>query len=110
MTNAFAADSTRCFLLRKRQHAGGYESILEVTSGFFSEWSSYREQTRFSFATTDSAFENSFARATHIAYGAGSSLDVFAIAEDQRDKIFPDGTSPEFKAFGTRVTNERFEP
>lgn len=106
--NARRDPSLACFLLKRTEFSASW-SAVEVTSGFFSEWNNYREQTQFSFATTDTDFRDEFAKATHIAYGA-ATLDVFEIQDDAKDKIFPDGTSPFYKAYAVRDGRERYTP
>jgi hypothetical protein len=111
LTNAFARDGIRCFLLRRGENSGSLNSIREVENGFFSVWNAYREQTQFEFATTDETFADDFAQATHIGYGVpddDGEIEVFEISADARDRITPDGVSPFFKAFAGKDGAERF--
>ena len=107
--DAQSNDGTRLFLLKEKQDAGGYDYIIEITSGHKVKHDNLRDQLGFEFATLDSYFANRFARTSAIAYGkpdADDAMDVFAVSE--RDKLPPDGKSPTYKCFGNRIENERW--
>lgn len=104
--NARRDPAVECYLLKRGEHSKEF-TATEIDRDFFSSWDRYREQTQFSFATTDEDFRDEFAKATHIAYGVGT-LEVFVIEDAQKDKIYPDGTSPFYKAFAVRDYKERY--
>lgn len=104
-----AAANTRLFLLKETVEGSGYDPLIEITSGYFVKYNSFRDQLGFEFATLDGAFPNQFYQMSAIAYGAADTsgaMDVFAVAD--RDKLPPDGKSPTYKCFGNRIENERW--
>lgn len=113
LTQAFAADGTRCFLLRRAGETQKFVVIEELTIGFWMEYDNYREQSRFEYATTETGFRDKFARATHIAHGvpdAGGMLEIFKLNIDpQRDTIDPNGANPFWKMFVVKLKTERFQ-
>lgn len=110
LTDAFSADGTRCFLLKRSGETVKFTVIAELLNGFFAEWDGFREQMRFTYATAVDVTDT-FAAATHIGYGVPSDdgkVEVYVIPEPLRDIVSPGNGSWEWKAFADKVRNERF--
>jgi hypothetical protein len=105
LTDAFALDNTKCYLLKRSEHSDDWEET-EITSGFF--WD--RDADEFSFATTDTAFRLLFRESTHIAYGTGASLEVFEMQDEQKDYTNADAGSPFYVVTGLLMIKEMFTP
>jgi hypothetical protein len=117
LRKAFAPDGTRCFLLIRKAHAEGFDKLEELCSGFAAEYGNrdIREDIYLDYATTDTTFRDTWARATHIGYGVPDELlqvHVYEIVRDdfglQRDGTAPDGLAPTYKAFCRRLQKERY--
>ena len=103
-------DGTRCFLLKRAGETSRFTSIIELTNGFYADWSEYRQAMRFSYATTTD-INNAAAQVTHIGYGvpdSDSRLEVYAIDDPTRDIVAPSNGDWFWKFYAVKVRTERF--
>jgi hypothetical protein len=101
----------RMFLLKRSGETQRFTVIDEITSGFWSRWSSYREQSVFMWADASGEWLDKVAQTSHIGFGvpdADAKIDVFAISPDQRDRLAPSGANLIWKLYGIRAAAERF--
>jgi hypothetical protein len=99
------------FLIRRGGETGRWSVIAEVTAGFWSRWSSFREQTVFMWADAADEWMDRVSITTHVGFGVPDEtgrVDVYEIANDQRDRVPPSGGNLFWKLYGTRRSNERF--
>ena len=101
------ASGLLCYLLKRTEHSSTLASLGQLTSGWFVEFSEIRGAVKFYYATS-STVTDTWARATHFAYGTGSSLEVFEFVIEEKDDINPDGKSPFWTSSAVRLDNERF--
>lgn len=114
LRDVFARDGMVCYLLQRRQHSGRLEKVREVTRGWFLEYGNrdLREDVFLDCADVDEDFSDDWAKATHVAIGVpdcDNQIFVYEMTPEQKDGTQPDGASPTYKAFLTRVENERFK-
>lgn len=103
-------DGVRCFLLKQAGETSKFTSILELTDGFYADWSEFRQAMRFSYAT-DADVDDETAAVSHIGYGVPDGenrLEVFAIDDPARDIIPPSNGDWFWKFYATKVRNERY--
>jgi hypothetical protein len=113
LTDAFALDGTKCYLLKRAQDSDDWEET-EITSGFF--WD--RDSDEFSFATTSPTFRKTFRESTHIAYGVEKfdesdqsiGYEVFEMQDEQKDYTNADAGSPFYVVTGLLMIKEMFTP
>jgi hypothetical protein len=109
LREAFAVDSTRCFLLRRAEHSSTFTNLGELTSGHRLKFDDNRSESGlFRHASTDLSFRDTWAQVTHIAYGVGSSLEVFAFIVEEKDSIDPDASSVYWSGRVVKIANERY--
>lgn len=111
LREVYSPGNVICYLLKREGQSKRFTVIAEIDSGYFSKWNNYREQTQFMFATLDEGFGNLMAQTSFIAFGTpdpSGELSVYAVSDDMRDKVEPDGTSPFWKVYGMRNSKERF--
>lgn len=113
LRGVFGRDGAVCYLLRRGEYTGEFEKIREVTSGFYAEYGDreLREDIFLDCADVDEDFPDDWAVATHVAWGipdCDNRVFVYAMDPEQKDRTHPDGASPTYKAFLTRVQNERY--
>lgn len=120
LRGVFGRDGAVCYLLRRGEYTGEFEKIREITSGFYVEYGlssrgyiagDLREDIFLDCADVDEDFPDDFAVATHVAWGipdCDNRVFVYAMDPEQKDRTHPDGASPTYKAFLTRVQNERY--
>src|SRR5687767_708542 len=87
LRDAFALDGVRCFLLKRTENSKVFTSLGELTTGYRVKFDDNRaESGLFRHATTTLSFRDTWAQATHIAYGvpkdvgATDELEVFLFA------------------------------
>lgn len=109
LRNAFALDSVVCKLLKRSEHSSSYTTVATLTTGYRVKFDDNRSESGlFRYANTDLTFRDDWAETTHIAYGVGSSIEVFAIIPEEKDSIDPDGSSVYWSARIAKLPNERF--
>jgi hypothetical protein len=109
LREAFAIDSVVCKLLKRGEHTSVFTTVATLTSGYRVKFDDNRSESGlFRYASTSLSFRDDWAEATHIAYGVGSSLEVFAFLEEEKDSIDPDGSSVYWSARMVKLPNERF--
>ena len=109
LRNAFAIDSVVCKLLKRSGHTQSFTTVATLTTGYRVKFDDNRSESGlFRYASTSLSFRDDWAEATHIAYGVGSSLEVFAIVPDEKDSIDPDGSSVYWSCRMVKIANERF--
>lgn len=103
-------DSVRCFLLKRAGETSQFTPVKELISGYFVEWSGFREQMQFTLADDTYSYNNDVAQTSHIGYGVPNAgkIDVYVISNDTRDRVQPDVNSPFWKLYGTRVPSLRY--
>jgi hypothetical protein len=104
-------DGVRFFLLKRGGQTERFGVVREVTDGWFVNYNSYRDQTQFEIATSDTEMPDDAAQTSYLGYGVPSTddqIDVYAINDAARDKISPVGPSATWKFFGVRDVSERF--
>lgn len=102
----------RFFLLKRLNNSGKFVSVGEVFSGWYVEFNEYRGQMVFEIATNEVGFVDTISQTSYVGYGvpdADNDLEVFSIDPDRRDVIPPNGDSPFWKVYGTKVPLERFK-
>src|SRR5690606_33910841 len=103
-------DGVRCFLLKRAGETSKFTSIIELTTGFYADWSEYRQAMRFTYATTADV-TNAVATVTHIGYGVADgdgTLDVYTIEDPSRDIVSPSNGDWFWKFYANKTRNERF--
>lgn len=109
LRQAFAIDSVVCKLLKRGENTSAFTTLATLTSGYRVKFDNNRSESGlFRHATTDLAFRDTWAQCTHIAYGVGSSIEVYEFAEGEKDNIDPDGSSVYWSGRIVRIPNERF--
>lgn len=109
LRSAFAIDSVVCKLLKRGEHSSQFSTVATLTSGYRIKFDDNRSQSGlFRYATTSLTFRDDWAEATHVAYGVGSSLEVFEFVQDEKDTIDPDGSSVYWSGRIAKLPNERF--
>jgi len=115
LTRAFVPDGVRCFLLRRGSPATGetqkFIVIGELTAGYWMDFDLYRNAATLEYATPDLTFRDTWAIATHVAYGVplDGKFDLFKQADSpQKDGIDPTAASPFWKMFLEKLPTERF--
>ena len=101
----------RLFLLKAAGQTSAFEVIEELTFGFWSRWSEFREQTVFLIADNDGSLKDKFAQMSYIAYGEGETdgkLSVFAVSADSRDRLPPSDANVFWKFYTERQKDRRF--
>jgi hypothetical protein len=107
LRDAFAVDDTVCHLMKRDQHTSALTVVKTLTSGYRIKFDDNRaESGLFRYASTELGFRDDWAEATHIGYGAESSLAVFAFIEGEKDTIDPDASSVYWSARIEKVANE----
>ena len=114
LRGVFGRDGAVCYLLRRGEYTGELEKVRELTEGFYAEYGDreLREDVFLDVAETDEDLHDDWAVATHVAYGIPDCDDevfVYAMDPEQKDRTHADGASPTYKAFLTRVENERYK-
>lgn len=114
LRQTFGRAGAVCYLLRHSEYSGRWQIVRELTAGYLIEYGSneLREDIYLSCAKIDEDFDNQWATATHLAYGVpdcDNEIFVYEFTEDQKDHTQPDALAPTYKAFLSRVQNERFE-
>lgn len=110
LTDIFAPDGVRCFLLRRAGETQKFTVVRELEAGFLAEYDSFRGQMRFSVGSAED-LDDDFAAATDIAYGVpteAGQMEVYSLGTgDERDVVSPiDGRG--WRAFATKTRHERF--
>lgn len=110
LTDIFAPDGIRCFLLRRAGETQRFSVIREIERGFLGEYDSFRGQMRFSIGSAED-LDDAFAAATDVAYGVPNEdgeMEVYSLGTgDARDIVSPiDGRG--WRAFATKTRHERF--
>lgn len=103
---------SRLLLLKRGGETSRFALIAEVPSGFWSRWSNYREQSVFTWASSDAEWLDRIAQTSHIGFGVpddAGTIDVFAINPDQRDRISPSGGNLLWKVYGVRDATNRYQ-
>ena len=101
----------RMFLLKPGGKTQRFAIVFEIPNGFWSRWSTFREQTVFQWADTATEWMDRVAVTSHVGFGAPDAddqIDLYEISSDQRDRVVPSGGNLLWKLYGTRVTRERF--
>lgn len=114
LRKTFSRDGAVCWLIARGEHTSEWVKVRELTSGFYAQYGDrdLREDIFLDVADVDEDFPDDWARATHVAYGVPdceNEVFVYAFASEQKDRTGPDGASPTYKAFLTRVPNERYK-
>ena len=104
---ALMPESSRVFLGKRSEFSSAWVLVgSELTTGVFIEADDNRsESVLFRYANSGD-FRDTWAQATHVFYGTGSSLEVYEF--DGKDSIDPTGTSPFWSGRMVRVPNERY--
>lgn len=99
----------RLFLLKRGVESSRFVIVEEITSGFWSRWSEYRQASVFQWASNDD-WTDKVATSSHIGYGVPESneIEVFEIAPESRDRTDPNGANLIWKLYGIKILNERF--
>ena len=109
LRQAFAVDSVVCKLLKRGEHTSAFTTLATLTTGYRVKFDDNRSESGlFRYAYSTLTFRDTWAQCTHIAYGVGSSLEVYAFAEGEKDTIDPDGSSVYWSGRIVKVPNERF--
>lgn len=101
----------RTFLLKPAGQTSKLTIVAEITTDCLVRWNTYREQMQFKLANNDASRLDQIAQASHIGHGVpneANEIEVFAISNDQRDRIPPMGTSIFWKLFGVRNPKRPF--
>lgn len=99
-----------CYLIAHNANSKTYSIIRQLESGWFVSWDKFREQFLLRYATLDEDFADQ-SDGSFFAYGtpdADADIDIYAVKEDEHDRVPPTETSPSWKFFLTRVKKERF--
>lgn len=109
----FGRNGAVCWLLRRGEYTGELEKVRELVTGFYCEYGDrgLREDIYLDLADPDEDLHDDWATATHVAYGipdCDNQVFVYAFDPEQKDRTHPDGAAPTYKAFLSRVRNERY--
>ena len=109
LQSKFGRDGARCFLLRRSQQKGIFETVAELTTGFYVEPDKLRNAI-FLYLSTIEEIEDKWTQATHIGYGVplSNEIFVFEIQIDQKDEFLPDASNSDYKAFAIRSGKDRY--
>lgn len=109
LRGAFAIDSTVCKLLKRGEHTSAFSVVATLTSGYRVTFDDNRSESGlFRHASTNLAFRDDWAEATHVAYGVGASIEVFEFVPDEKDTIDPDASSVYWSARIVKLPNVRY--
>lgn len=109
LREAFAIDNTVCYLLKRGENTSAFTSLGALTSGYRIKFDDNRSESGlFRYAYTTLTFRDTWAQCTHIAYGAGSSLEVYTFVDGEKDTIDPDGSSVYWSGRIVKLPNERY--
>lgn len=111
LTDAFAPDGTRCFLLKRSGETSQFTVVAELTAGFVVNFNEFRGSYLLEYADSDLSFRDKFAQTNFIAYGVPAEdgkMQVYKINDPQVDIVDPDASSPFWKAFCEKIRSERF--
>ena len=120
LRRVFQRDRAVCYLLRRDQYTGGFDQLKELTSAYFVEYGLsrsasaevLREDIFLDCTDTDDDFLDAWANSSHVAYGvpdAQNEVYIYEMSPDQKDQTTADGLAPTYKAFCTRLANERYK-
>jgi hypothetical protein len=107
----------RFFMLKRAGETKRFSVVLEVTSGYYTEYSDWRQQLGFFNQTLDTSFPDKVAQTTHCAAGVPIVdvttpgqylLDVYGIDPNRRDVVPPTVANSGWKIYMTREPKERF--
>lgn len=112
LRDAFAVDSIECYLLKRSEYSQAFTLVETLTNGYRVKFDDNRSESGlFRHATTDiEGFSDLWAEATHIAYGAANSIEVYEMIPEEKDAIDPDASSVYYSARIRRLANERYTP
>lgn len=110
LASTFLPSGARIFLLKRGEHTGVFSSLGELTSGAFIQFDENRSESGLLRYATTSAYYDTWAQATHIAYGVpvSSKIEIYEFVGDEKDTIEPTGTSPFYSARIRKLANERY--
>ena len=98
----FFPDNSTCFLLSLNGDEVSFIEILEIGSGWYLEYSKFRERFEFFYAESQTNFKNKLKLSSHIAVNA----DVYEISAG--DTVPPQGEEP-FWRIACTATGKQFE-
>ena len=109
LQSVFGRDGARCFLLKRSQQKGIFETVAELTTGFYVKPDKLRNAI-FLYLSTIEEIEDKWTQATHIGYGVplSNEIFVFEIQIDQKDEFLPDASNSDYKAFAIRSGKDRY--
>jgi hypothetical protein len=121
LRRVFQRDNTVLYLLRRDQYTGGFDQLKELTGGYVVEYGisargyisgDLREDIFVDCTDTDDDFLDAWISSSHVAFGvpdAQNEVYIYEMTPDQKDQTTADGLAPTYKAFCTRLANERYK-